>query len=125
MSTPSVSSAIMFIQADAGQSPFGFFAMMIAMFAIFYFLLIRPQQKRMREHKDMVAAVRRGDTVVTAGGLVAKATKVVDGDDEITVEIATGVKVKVLRATLQDVRSKNAPKAANDTPAKKTPVKKK
>lgn len=107
------------LQADAGQSPFGFFAMMVAMFAIFYFLLIRPQQKRMKQHKALVNSVSRNDTVVTAGGLIGKVSKVVDGAEEITIEIATGVKVKVLRATIQDVRSKNTPKPANDAPVQK------
>ncbi|MCF6292599.1 MAG: preprotein translocase subunit YajC [Robiginitomaculum sp.] len=124
MTSPMLSSSIMILQAEGGQSPFGFFAMMIAMFAIFYFLLIRPQQKRAREHKEMVGGIAKNDTVVTAGGLIGKVVKVVDGDDEATIEIATGVKVKVLRATLQDVRSKRSPNPANDAPAKKTTKKK-
>ncbi len=119
MPTPTLSNMIMFLQADGGQSPFSFFALMIAMFAIFYFLLIRPQQKRVKEHRAMVDAIARNDTVVTAGGLIGKVSKVVDGSDEVTIEIATGVKVKVLRATLQDVRSKNTPKPANDAPKQK------
>jgi preprotein translocase subunit YajC len=119
MSTPLLSSASLIMQASPGQSPFAFFGMMIAMFAIFYFLLIRPQQKRLKDHKDMVAAVRRNDTVVTAGGLIGKVTKVNEGSDEITVQIAPEVRVKVLLATLQDVRAKNAPKPANDSASKK------
>ena len=90
----------------------------------FLFLLIRPQQKRAREHKEMVGGIAKNDTVVTAGGLIGKVVKVIDGDDEATIEIATGVKVKVLRATLQDVRSKKSPKPANDAPAKKIAKKK-
>lgn len=77
----------------------------ILLFGIFYFLLIRPQQQRMKKHQEMVNAVRRGDTVVTAGGLVGKVTKVKD-DGEVMVEIADDVQVRVVKATLTDVRSK-------------------
>jgi preprotein translocase subunit YajC len=86
---------------------------LVAVFAIMYLLLIRPQQQRMKEHKKMVENVGRGDTVVTAGGLVAKVAKPVKPEDtEITVEIADGVQVKVMKATLSEVRPKNTP--AND-----------
>ena len=86
----------------------------IAIFAIFYFLLIRPQQQRLKAHRAMVDAVQRGDEVITGGGIIGKVTKV-DGAD-VEVEIATGVKVKVLKGTLSDVRGKNgttSPVAAN------------
>ena len=76
----------------------------IALFAIMYFLILRPQQKRMRLHREMVANVRRGDVVVTAGGLVGKIVKVEDA--EVQVEIADGVRVRVVKTTLTDVRSK-------------------
>jgi preprotein translocase subunit YajC len=69
-----------------------------------YFLMIRPQQKRLREHREMIAAIRRGDTVVTGGGIVGKVTKV--DDNELQVEIAEGVRIKVLRGTVSEVRSK-------------------
>jgi preprotein translocase subunit YajC len=86
---------------------------LVAVFAIMYFLLIRPQQQRAKEHKKMVENVSRGDTVVTAGGLVAKVAKPVKPEDtEITVEIADGVQVKVMKSTLSEVRPKNTP--AND-----------
>jgi preprotein translocase subunit YajC len=75
---------------------------------VFYFLLIRPQQKRAKEHKAMVEGVRRGDTVVTAGGLIAKVTKVID-EHEVQVEIAENVRVRVLKGTLSDVKSKGEP----------------
>ena len=81
---------------------------------IMYFLLFRPQQQRMKQHQAMVAGVRRGDTVVTSGGIVGKVTRVYDDSDEIQVEIADGVKVKVVKATLSDVRSKSEPVPAND-----------
>ena len=78
---------------------------LILLFAIFYFLIIRPQQQRMKAHQAMVAAVKRGDTVVTAGGLIGKVSKVKD-DGEILVEIADNVQVRVLKSTLTEVRSK-------------------
>ena len=78
---------------------------LILLFGIFYFLIIRPQQQRMKAHQAMVAAVKRGDTVVTAGGLVGKVSKVKD-DGEVLVEIADNVQVRVLKNTLTEVRSK-------------------
>jgi preprotein translocase subunit YajC len=87
--------------------------MMVLIFVIFYFLLIRPQQKRAKEHAAMIKALRRGDQIVTAGGLVAKVTKVgADDDNEIEAEIAQGVKVKLIRSTISVVMSKTEP--AND-----------
>ena len=80
----------------------------IAIFAIFYFLLIRPQQKKLKEHQAMVEALRRGDQIVTQGGLVGKVTKVRE-DGEVEVEIATGVNVRVIKHTIQQVRSKTEP----------------
>lgn len=79
----------------------------LLIFVIMYFLIIRPQQRRVKEHREMVSSVRRGDTVVTAGGVVGKVTKV--DEDEIQVEIAQNVRVKVVRSTVTDVRSKNEP----------------
>jgi preprotein translocase subunit YajC len=78
---------------------------LILLFGIFYFLIIRPQQQRMKAHQAMVAAVKRGDTVVTAGGLIGKVSKVKD-DGELLVEIADNVQVRVLKNTLTEVRSK-------------------
>jgi preprotein translocase subunit YajC len=81
---------------------------LIAVFAIFYFLIIRPQQQRVKQLRDMVDNVRRGDTVVTAGGIVGRVAKVPQKEDtEITVEIADNVQVRVLRSTLSEVRSKS------------------
>ena len=88
------------------------FVPLILIFAIMYFLLIRPQQKKVKEHQAMVGAVRRGDQVVTQGGLIGKVTKVKE-DNELEVEVADGVKVRVVQSTLADVRSKTEP--ANDT----------
>jgi preprotein translocase subunit YajC len=81
----------------------------IAIFAIFYFLMIRPQQQRAKQHQELINNVRRGDTVVTSGGIVGRVAKVKD-DAEIMVEIADNVQVRVLKSTLSDVRTK----AAND-----------
>jgi preprotein translocase subunit YajC len=78
---------------------------LILLFGIFYFLIIRPQQQRVKAHQAMVAAVKRGDTVVTAGGLIGKVSKVKD-DGEVLVEIADNVQVRVLKSTLTEVRSK-------------------
>ena len=80
---------------------------------IMYFLMIRPQQKRLKEHREMVASIRRGDTVVTSGGIIGKVAKV--DDNELQVEIADGVKIKVVRSTVSEVRGKGeatAPPAA-------------
>ena len=89
------------------QSPI---PMLVAIFAIMYFLLLRPQQQRMKQHKEMVENVRRGDTVVTAGGVIGRVVKVPQKEDpEITVEIAEGVQVRVLRSTLSEVRAKGQP----------------
>ncbi|MBT56504.1 MAG: preprotein translocase subunit YajC [Mameliella sp.] len=89
-------------------SAIGQFLPLILIFAIMYFLLIRPQQKKMKQHQNMVNAVRRGDQVVTQGGLIGKVVKVKD-DKEIEVEIAEGVKVRVVKATIAQVLSKTEP----------------
>ena len=81
---------------------------LILIFAIMYFLLIRPQQKKLKEHQAMVSALRRGDQVVTQGGVIGKVTKVKD-EGEIEVEIASGVTVRVVRHTITQVMSKTEP----------------
>ncbi|MEZ5754364.1 MAG: preprotein translocase subunit YajC [Paracoccaceae bacterium] len=96
--------------AGAG-SAFASFIPLILIFAIMYFLLIRPQQKKMKEHKSMVEALRRGDQVVTQGGIVGKVTKVQE-DGMVEVEIADGVKVKVIKGTIAQVMNKTEPAAA-------------
>ncbi|MEO5774386.1 MAG: preprotein translocase subunit YajC [Sphingomicrobium sp.] len=78
---------------------------------IFYFLMMRPQQRRLKEHQATIAAVKKGDDVITAGGIRGRVTKV--SDDEAEVEIATGVRVRVVKSTLTSVINKSA-KAAND-----------
>ena len=81
---------------------------LILIFAIMYFLLIRPQQKKAKEHRAMVEALRRGDQVVTSGGLIGKVTKVKD-DNEVEVELSQGVHVRVVRSTIAQVLSKTEP----------------
>jgi preprotein translocase subunit YajC len=89
---------------------------MIAVFAIMYFIGIRPQQRRQKEIREMLAALRRGDTVVTTGGLVGKISKVLN-DNEIQVELAEGVRVRMLRAAVTEVRTKGEPvKDVKDEP---------
>ena len=77
-------------------------------FVIMYFLILRPQQKKVRDHADLVKNIRRGDTVVTSGGLVGKVTKVVD-DDQIEFEISDGVRVRQMRQMISGVRAKGEP----------------
>ena len=84
------------------------FVPLILIFAIMYFLLIRPQQKKVKEHKAMVEGLRRGDQVITAGGLVGKVVKVKD-DGELEVELADNVKVRVVQSTIATVVSKTEP----------------
>ncbi len=105
----------------AGTAPGGGMAFLNAIMPflliipIFYFLLIRPQQRRLKQHREMIGAVKKGDTVVTAGGLIGKVSKV--SDDEVEVEIAASTKVRVVKSTLSDVRSPSAGKPANDAAA--------
>lgn len=80
----------------------------VLIFVIMWFLIIRPQQKRVKTHQEMIKNVRRGDTIVTSGGILAKVTKVLD-DAEIEAEIADGVRVRILKGMVQDVRSKGEP----------------
>lgn len=90
---------------------FGQVVPLILILVIMYFFLIRPQQRKVKEHQAMVAALRRGDEVVTQGGLIGKVSKVKD-DVEIEVELTKDVKVRVVKATIAQVRSKTEP--AND-----------
>lgn len=88
----------------------------VPLILIFYFLLIRPANQRQKKHRQMIEAVVRGDTVITSGGLIGKVVKVTD--QELSVELADGVRVRVVRSMIADVRSKNDPApAANDTKA--------
>ncbi|MEJ0098087.1 MAG: preprotein translocase subunit YajC [Bauldia sp.] len=99
-----------FAQSGAASSSSGMilqFAPIILIFVIMYFLILRPQQSKAKLHREMVANLRRGDTVVTFGGLIGKVAKV--DDAEVLVELAEGVRVKVVRSTIADVRAKGEP----------------
>ena len=99
--------------AGSSASSLGLFGLLpwVAIFVIFYFLLIRPQQQRAKQHQKMIAALKKNDTAVTAGGVIGKVVKV--DDAEVELEIATGVKVKVVKGTLAEVRP-HGTKPAND-----------
>jgi preprotein translocase subunit YajC len=86
-------------------------------FVIMYFLILRPQQKRVKAHQELVKNVRRGDTVITSGGIVAKVTKVVD-DEQIEIELADGVRARQMRGMISEVRAKGEP--VNDNTAAKS-----
>lgn len=87
----------------------------VLIFVVMWFLIFRPQQKRVKEHREMVGSLRRGDTVVTTGGLVGKISKVID-DREIQIEVAEGVRVRVVRSMIAEVRTRGEPIA--DSPKK-------
>jgi preprotein translocase subunit YajC len=95
------------VYAQAGGSDFMIQLLpILLMFVIFYFLLLRPQQQRAKQHRDMVANIRRGDVVVTGGGIIGKVTRVKEGDAEIEVEIAENTRVRLMRGTVAEVRVK-------------------
>lgn len=87
----------------------------ILIFVIMYFLIIRPQRAQLKKREEMIAAIRRGDSVVTGGGILGKVTKVIDEKGELEVEIAAGVKIMVLRSSITDVRVKGEPVANQNT----------
>ena len=93
---------------DFFSSPIGGLLPFVFIFVIMYFLILRPQQRRVKQHSEMVKNVRKGDTVITSGGLVGRVTKVVD-DDQIEVEVADGVRVRQMRSMVSDVRAKGEP----------------
>ena len=86
---------------------------LVAIFAIFYFIVLRPQQTRMKEHQAKISAVRRGDNVVTSGGIIGKVTKVID-DDRLEVQIAKEVRIEVMKSMLADVTAKGEPAAKSE-----------
>jgi preprotein translocase subunit YajC len=106
-----------YAQAAAGDpaSAFTAFIPLILIFVVFYFLLIRPQQKKLKEHRSMLDAVRRGDRVVTNGGIIGLVTKVFETERELQLEIAEGVRVRVVKDMVASVLSKTEPVAANDS----------
>ena len=97
-----------FAQAAPGAGGGGFLIQLlpfIMILGIMYFLIIRPQQKRLKDHKDMIGSIKRGDTIVTSGGIVGKVTRVI-GEGELQVEIAEGVRVRLVRSTVSEVRTR-------------------
>jgi preprotein translocase subunit YajC len=100
-------------EAAAGGLGLVQLAPLVLIFVVFYFLLIRPQQKKMKAHRNMVAALKRGDRVVTAGGIIGLVTKVLS-DTEVQVEIAEGVRVRVTRSSISDLVARTEPAPAND-----------
>ena len=90
-------------------SGFAQFIPLILIFVIFYFFLIRPQQKKVKEHKQMVAALKRGDEVITSGGIVGKVEKII-GDDKIDVSISENVTVQIVQSTIQGLVTKTVTK---------------
>lgn len=110
-----ISPAFAQAAGDAAPGAGGFLVQMVPLvliFVIFYFLLIRPQQQQMKRHRAKIDAVKKGDSVVTGGGLIGKVTKV--EDDKVEVEIASGVRVKAVKSTLSDITPLGGGKPAND-----------
>lgn len=105
-----------YAQSAGGGDGLTAFLPFVLIFVVFYFLLIRPQQKRAKEHRQMVQQLRRGDKVITAGGIVGKVSRAPD-EGEVEVEIAEDVKVKVVRETISQVLSKSAPPEGAPPPA--------
>jgi preprotein translocase subunit YajC len=114
-------SILMFLQQTApaagGAAPMGgglleALLLPIGMIVIFYFLLIRPQNNRMKKHKAMLSAMKKGDTVVTQGGIIGKIAKL--ADDEVTIDTGEGGKLRIVRSMIVDVRNPAAPAPAND-----------
>lgn len=101
---------------SAGAGAADFFVQLVPLFliiGIMYFLVLRPQQQRVKAHQALVAAVKRGDVVVTGGGIIGKVIKVLE-NDEVLIEIAEDVRIKVVKGTIADVRSKTEPTPASD-----------
>lgn len=100
-------------QGGAGGGLIGQLIFFVPLILIFYFLLIRPANQRQKRHRTMIDGIVKGDTVITSGGLIGKVVKVTD--QELSVDLADGVRVRVVRGMVADVRSKNEPVAANDS----------
>jgi preprotein translocase subunit YajC len=96
-------------QAAPGAGDFlGMILPLVLIMGVFYFLLIRPQQKKQKDHQASLSKIARGDTIVTHGGLIGKVTKLVD-DQELQVEVGEGIKVRVLRTGVAEIRSRGEP----------------
>ena len=113
MSSAEGSSAGVLLQAQPGGADLSFFLMMGAIFLIFYFLVIRPQQKRAKEHRNMLGAIKRGDQVITNGGIIGRVARI-EGDGILLVEIAPNVKVKCQQSMIANLVSKSDPRPADN-----------
>jgi len=102
-----------YAQSVGGLGSMGSLLPLVLIFVVFYFLLIRPQQKKQKQHREMLGDLRRGDRVVTAGGVIGLITRV-NSDSEITVEISEGVRVKVVRSMVSDVIAKTESRDSGD-----------
>jgi preprotein translocase subunit YajC len=113
-----------YAQAAGPTGAFDFVSLLplVLIFVVFYFLLIRPQQKKMRDHRAMVDAMKKGDQVVTAGGIIGRIAKVEPGDNTVTVEIAPNVQVKVARHTISDIVNKPTASGNDNKPAQAAQV---
>jgi preprotein translocase subunit YajC len=111
-----------YAQAASGAAPalssMGGLLPMLLIIPVFYFLLIRPQQKKAKEHKALISAVKRGDRVVTTGGILGVVTKVID-NGEVQLEIADGVRIRILRVAISDVVNRAEPARVQDNSADK------
>jgi preprotein translocase subunit YajC len=106
--TPALAQAAGAQAPGTGDFVMTFLIPMLMVFAIVYILIIRPQKRRQKEHDDLIKNVRRGDTVITSGGLIGKVSRLVD-DAEIELEIAPNVKVRTVRSMITDVKAKGEP----------------
>lgn len=113
--TPAYAQAAGATAAGGTQAMLLQFLPLIALVVLFYFLMIRPQQKRLKQHQAMLGALKRGDTVVLSSGMIGKVVRV--EDKEVGVEVATGVTVKVVKSMISDVRARGETAAANDAKA--------
>ena len=102
-----------YAQGLGGGDAFTSLLPLVLIFVVFYFLLIRPQQKKQKQHREMLDALRRGDRVVTAGGVIGSITKV-NSESEVTIEIADGVRVKVVRTMISDILAKTEARDDDD-----------
>ena len=108
----SLAHAQSFLGGAEGGGGLGAFLPIILIFVVFYFLLIRPQQKKVKQHREMLNLVKRGDRVLTGGGIIGTVTRIKE-NDELVVEVADGVKVNVLRSTLSDVINRSEPSSSS------------
>ncbi|WP_338406017.1 MULTISPECIES: preprotein translocase subunit YajC [unclassified Wolbachia] len=98
--------------ASSISASFASFIPLILIFVVFYFLIIRPQQKKLKEHRKMIDQIKRGDTVITSGGIIGEVNKVDEANAQFIIEIAPKVEIKVLKSAISEVLSKETQKVA-------------